>query len=77
MTKKPDLIEPQMERERLGLEIASAENELQGLVRRFENPEFLANAPPEVVAFGRDLMGQLEKTIPLLRAAMDLLQKTG
>ena len=79
MTKKiepADLVEPQMERERLGREIASAEKELQGLVQRFENPEFLAHAPPEVLVFGKDLMSQLKMTIPMLRTAIDLLQKS-
>ena len=43
------LIDVDGERERLGKELAKTEQELGGVLRKLENPNFVAKAPPEVV----------------------------
>ena len=64
------LIEPAKEIERLHREIAKADKDLQGLKKRFENPEFVGKAPPEVVTQGKLDMAALDEKLLRLRGAV-------
>lgn len=67
------LIEPAKEIERLNREIAKADKDLLGLKKRFENPEFVGKAPPEVVAQGKLDMAALDEKLLRLRGAVTRL----
>lgn len=69
------LIDPVKEKERLDREIAGATKDLQGLQKRFENPSFVARAPPEVVSEGRANIAALEEKLTRLGAAAARLTK--
>jgi valyl-tRNA synthetase len=64
------LIDVDKERARLQREIDKAEKDKAGLQRRFDNADFVAKAPPEVVAEGRTQMAALDDKVSRLRAAM-------
>jgi len=63
------LIDPVKERERLDREIAKADKDLTGLQKRFENPDFVAKAPEDVVVEGKANMAALKEKLERLRAA--------
>ena len=67
------LIDPVKEKERLDREIARADKDLQGLKKRFENPSFVARAPPEVVTEGKVNMASLEEKLLRLQGAVSRL----
>ncbi len=67
------LIEPAKEIERLNREIAKADKDLLGLKKRFENPEFVGKAPPEVVTQGKADMAALYEKLLRLRGAVSRL----
>ncbi|ADO72593.1 valine--tRNA ligase [Stigmatella aurantiaca] len=54
------LIDVDAEQERLSKEIARAEQELAGVLRKLENPNFVAKAPPEVVEKDRARVEELK-----------------
>ncbi len=64
------LIDPAKETERLGREIQKAEKDLLSLTKRFENPEFVAKAPEDVVVEGKANMAALDEKLLRLRAAL-------
>jgi valyl-tRNA synthetase len=64
------LIDPAKEKERLNREIAKADKDLGGLKKRFENADFVAKAPAEVVVEGKANMAALDERILRLRAAL-------
>jgi valyl-tRNA synthetase len=64
------LIDPAKETERMNREILKAEKELLGLSKRFENPEFVAKAPEDVVIEGKANMAALDEKLLRLRAAL-------
>jgi valyl-tRNA synthetase len=64
------LIDPAKEVERLNREIAKADKDLQGLKKRFENPEFVGKAPPDVVTQGKADMAALDEKLLRLRGAV-------
>ena len=64
------LIDPAKETERMNREILKAEKELLGLSKRFENPEFVAKAPEDVVVEGKANMAALDEKLLRLRAAL-------
>jgi valyl-tRNA synthetase len=70
------LIDPVKEKERLDREIARAQKDLQGLQKRFENPSFVARAPPEVVSEGHANMAALGEKLLRLEAAVSRLSPT-
>jgi valyl-tRNA synthetase len=67
------LIDPAKETERLTREIGKADKDLQGLKKRFENPEFVSKAPEEVVIEGKATMAALDEKLLRLRAALSRL----
>jgi valyl-tRNA synthetase len=67
------LIDPAKETERLNREIAKADKDLQGLKKRFENPEFVSKAPEDVVIEGKANMAALDEKLLRLRAALSRL----
>jgi valyl-tRNA synthetase len=67
------LIDPAKETERLNREIGKADKDLQGLKKRFENPEFVAKAPEDVVIEGKANMAALDEKLLRLRAALSRL----
>ena len=67
------LIDPVKEKERLEREIARTDKDLQGLKKRFENPSFVARAPPEVVTEGKANMASLEEKLLRLKGAVSRL----
>ena len=67
------LIDPVKEKERLDREIARAQKDLQGLQKRFENPSFVARAPPEVVSEGHANMAALGEKLLRLEATVSRL----
>jgi valyl-tRNA synthetase len=67
------LIDPQKEKDRLAREIAKADKDLAGLKKRFENADFVAKAPPEVVTEGKANMAALDEKILRLNAALQRL----
>ena len=64
------LIDPAKEKERLNREVAKAGKELIGLKKRFENADFVAKAPVEVVTEGKANMAALEEKMLRLNAAL-------
>jgi valyl-tRNA synthetase len=54
------LIDVDAERDRLSKEIARAEQELAGVLRKLENPNFVAKAPPDVVEKDRARVEELK-----------------
>ena len=67
------LIDPAKEKDRMVREIDRAMRELQGLAKRFENPDFVAKAPVDVVAEGKANMAALDEKLLRLRAALKRL----
>ncbi len=63
------LIDIEKERARLFREIDKANKDKEGIERRFESADFVAKAPPEVVAEGRANIAALGDKIERLRAA--------
>ncbi|MDY7232600.1 valine--tRNA ligase [Hyalangium rubrum] len=55
------LIDVEAERERLSKEMAKAEQELAGVLRKLENPNFVAKAPPDVVEKDRARVEELKE----------------
>ncbi len=54
------LIDVEAERDRLTKEMARAEQELAGVLRKLENPNFVAKAPPDVVEKDRARVEELK-----------------
>jgi valyl-tRNA synthetase len=67
------LIDLDKERERLNREQAKALKDLQGLQKRFDNAEFVAKAPPDVVVQGRADMAALQEKLDRLQGALSRL----
>ncbi|MDP2342056.1 MAG: valine--tRNA ligase [Deltaproteobacteria bacterium] len=67
------LIDPAKEKERMVREINNAMRDLQTLAKRFENPDFVAKAPVDVVAEGKANMKALDEKLLRLRAALKRL----
>ena len=63
------LIDPAKERERMVREVARAEKDLAGLVKRFASADFAARAPAEVVEQGKKDIAALEEKLLRLRGA--------
>ncbi|NPC85372.1 valine--tRNA ligase, partial [Pyxidicoccus fallax] len=55
------LVDLDAERERLKKEIARAEQEMAGVLRKLENPNFVAKAPPDVVEKDRARVEELKE----------------
>jgi valyl-tRNA synthetase len=54
------LFDIQAERARLQKDLGKSEAELQGLLKKLENPQFVARAKPEVVTEARQRVTELE-----------------
>ncbi|HYI01394.1 valine--tRNA ligase [Hyalangium sp.] len=67
------LIDVDAERERLGKELARAEQELAGVLRKLENPSFVAKAPPDVVEKDRARVEELKARQAKLQENIDRL----
>ncbi len=67
------LIDPDKERQRLEREIQKADKDLTGLKKRFENPDFVAKAPEDVVVEGKANMAALDEKLARLRVAQERL----
>jgi len=67
------LIDVDAERERLGKEITRSEQELGGIKRKLDNPNFVAKAPPDVVVKDRARVEELEARVAKLRDNLDRL----
>ncbi|HEY0092883.1 MAG TPA: valine--tRNA ligase, partial [Archangium sp.] len=61
------LIDVDAERERLGKEITRSEQEVGGIQRKLDNPNFVAKAPPDVVEKDRARVEELEARVTKLR----------
>jgi valyl-tRNA synthetase len=64
------LIGPAKEKDRMVREIDRAMRDLQQLQKRFENPDFVAKAPVDVVSEGKANMAALDEKLLRLRAAL-------
>jgi valyl-tRNA synthetase len=64
------LIDPAKERARLEREIGKADKDLAGLTKRFENADFVARAPADVVEQGKLDMAALGEKLLRLRQAL-------
>ena len=67
------LIDVDAERERLGKEITRSEQELGGLKRKLDNPNFVAKAPADVVEKDRARVEELEARISKLQDNLNRL----
>jgi valyl-tRNA synthetase len=67
------LIDPAKERARLEREMAKADKDLAGLTKRFENADFIARAPADVVEQGKLDMAALTEKLLRLRQALERL----
>jgi valyl-tRNA synthetase len=67
------LIDVDAERERLGKELARADQELAGVLRKLENPNFVAKAPPDVVEKDRARVEELKARKAKLQENLDRL----
>ncbi len=67
------LIDVEAERERLSKEMARAEQELVGVMRKLDNPNFVAKAPPDVVEKDRARVEELKARKEKLRENLERL----
>jgi valyl-tRNA synthetase len=67
------LIDVDAERDRLGKELARADQELAGVLRKLENPNFVAKAPPDVVEKDRARVEELKARKAKLQENIDRL----
>jgi valyl-tRNA synthetase len=67
------LIDVDAERERLSKELARADQELAGVLRKLENPNFVAKAPPDVVEKDRARVEELKARKAKLQENLDRL----
>ncbi|HYO57770.1 valine--tRNA ligase [Archangium sp.] len=67
------LIDVDAERERLRKEITRSEQEVGGIKRKLDNPNFVAKAPPDVVEKDRARVEELEARISKLRDNLNRL----
>jgi valyl-tRNA synthetase len=69
------LVDPAKEKERIERSLKRIEKDLAGLEKRLQNPSFVENAPPEVVAEARSQMAALELQRERLREADALVKE--
>ena len=55
------LVDPAKEKERVERELKRVEKDITVMSKRLENKNFIANAPPEVVAEAKKTLAQLER----------------
>ncbi|KFE69322.1 valine--tRNA ligase [Hyalangium minutum] len=67
------LIDVDAERDRLGKELARADQELASVLRKLENPNFVAKAPPDVVEKDRARVEELKARKTKLQENLDRL----
>jgi valyl-tRNA synthetase len=69
------LIDPAAETKRLEKQLADKRKALQGAQAKLENPNFVKNAPPEIVQQLRDQIAELQKQIATIEANIKDLQQ--
>lgn len=69
------LVDIEEEIQRINKNIEKIQKEAQGLARRLENPEFVKNAPEEVVSQGRTQLEELKGRTDALQASLARLKE--
>ena len=71
------LIDVAGERERLGKQLAKTRDDLDKMRRKLENKNFVANAPPDVVAKDQARVAELEQRATQLNQQLARLSELG